>query len=221
LACCAAGERRAVATDEPPLLPQSLRGEARSAPGGKIVVTDAIVVESASDIPYLALKQDSKKSPETPPPPTSLVPVPQSSTGTPANPPAVKPPALEVAPAPLAEEPYPIFYRDRPEGSKAQKAATIAHNRGSEPNWYREWRCTHYGYYPTQWRPWPEGWHLGRNLTPPPHPYDIRQPDPVVPRDPERMRRDEERRQRDRDQIREGKAPPPPLGGANPAKKQP
>ncbi|HVJ81278.1 MAG TPA: hypothetical protein VNC50_09435, partial [Planctomycetia bacterium] len=92
LACCAAGERRAVAADEPPLLPQSLRGDDRPAVRGKIVVTDAIVVESANEVPYLALTQNARKSPETPPPPAGLVPVPQSSTGTPANPPPVKSP---------------------------------------------------------------------------------------------------------------------------------
>lgn len=95
---------------------------------------------------------------------------------------------LAVTP-PLGHIEFPTVYRDRPKGhSKKKKADVIYNNRTSEPQWYREWRCTHYGYYPTQWRPWPnsdpnEGgmpWHLGRNAIYK-HPYDLKQPEPVLP----------------------------------------
>jgi hypothetical protein len=78
---------------------------------------------------------------------------------------------------------YPLYYRDRPVGTKKTQAEIVSRNRSSEHEWYKEWRCTHYGYYPTQWRPWPEGWHVGRNIPPAPyvHPYDLKQPDPDLP----------------------------------------
>lgn len=51
-------------------------------------------------------------------------------------------------------------------------------NRLSEPEWYRYYRCQHYGHYPTQWAVWPDGWLLCRYPHPGPHPYDLKQPEP-------------------------------------------
>jgi hypothetical protein len=128
---------------------------------------------------------------------------------------------------------FPVYYRDRPVGKAASKAEIIARNRSGEPSWYKEWRCTHYGYYPTQWRPWPNGWHEARNLPPTPyvHPYDLKQPEPdwpdgKKPELPERLKRpDREKKSGGQDKTgdRKGLDPqkrasdpvpaPPPLKG--------
>jgi hypothetical protein len=68
-------------------------------------------------------------------------------------------------------EPY---YRNRPYGHPADKRRTIMDNRASEPSWYKYYRCTHYGYHPTNWAPWPEGWLSCRQPLPGDHPYDIK-----------------------------------------------
>lgn len=52
------------------------------------------------------------------------------------------------------------------------------YNRQNEPNWYRYYRCCHYGYHPTQWAPWPEGWLTCRSPEPGEHPYDYHPPRP-------------------------------------------
>lgn len=73
----------------------------------------------------------------------------------------------------------PPYYRDRPKGcDKDKKRHIILNNRMNEPEWYRYYRCQHYGYHPTQWAPWPEGWLSCRKPQPGPHPYDLKQPEP-------------------------------------------
>lgn len=74
----------------------------------------------------------------------------------------------------------PPYYRSRPTGSHAQREQTMINNRLFEPEWYRYYRCCHYGHYPTQWAPWPPGWLACRMPYPGYHPYDIKQP-PVKP----------------------------------------
>ncbi|MGL4462083.1 MAG: hypothetical protein ACRC1K_08010 [Planctomycetia bacterium] len=73
----------------------------------------------------------------------------------------------------------PVFYRRRPNYFHHGKAAAVVHaNRLQEPDWYRQYRCDHFGYYPTQWAPWPQGWLDARRPAPGPHPYDVQQ---VIP----------------------------------------
>lgn len=79
----------------------------------------------------------------------------------------------------------PLYYRDRPEGKKEIREGIILNNRSSEPEWYRYYRCQHYGYHPTHWRAWPEGWMNCRNPQPGPHPYDVKGY-AATPRRPER-----------------------------------
>lgn len=62
------------------------------------------------------------------------------------------------------------YLRNRPIG--CEKNRIKVYNRENEPNWYRYYRCCHYGYHPTQWAPWPEGWLTCRHPQPGPHPYD-------------------------------------------------
>lgn len=69
------------------------------------------------------------------------------------------------------------FYRIRPKGTHDQKRSIKVYNRLNEPDWYKYYRCEHYGYYPTQWAPWPEGWLACRRPYPGPHPYDLKQPE--------------------------------------------
>lgn len=80
--------------------------------------------------------------------------------------------------------PCPPFYRIRPKGHKDEKKRIMLYNRLSEPDWYHYYRCQHYGYYPTQWAPWPEGWMLCRRPLPGPHPYDLKQPESKTPARP-------------------------------------
>jgi hypothetical protein len=116
---------------------------------------------------------------------------------------------------PAPGDPYPLQYRERPNGNRKAKAEIISHNRSSEHAWYKEWRCRYYGYYPTQWRPFPDGWHLGRNIPPAPyvHPYDLKQPDPDPdqkrPPTPRSLR--EQEKTRDEDRAAPGREPAPPL----------
>ena len=70
------------------------------------------------------------------------------------------------------------YLRNRPEACGNQSDRIKMYNRMYEPNWYRYYRCCHYGYHPTQWAPWPEGWLTCRNPQPGPHPYDYQPPRP-------------------------------------------
>lgn len=70
------------------------------------------------------------------------------------------------------------YYRNRPVGKKNEQKRIMMHNRLSEPEWYRYYRCQHNGYYPTQWAPWPEGWMACRRPHPGTHPYDLFRPPP-------------------------------------------
>jgi hypothetical protein len=173
----------------------------RAAPRSDIaVLPEALTIEDGDDLsPVLQTeppKPPASSTGQVPSPPPPL----QKPAGEPALPPgSFAPPANQLTPVPVGEvlggpisgemlqgDPYPLFYRDRPVGSRAQQAVIISNNRGSEHDWYKEWRCKHYGYYPTQWRPWPEGWHVGRNIQMSPqhgivHPYDLKQPDPEYP----------------------------------------
>lgn len=76
------------------------------------------------------------------------------------------------------DENCPPYYRNRPEGHKKQQKRIMLQNRLGEPEWYRYYRCQHFGYHPTHWMPWPEGWMTCRNPKPGPHPYDLKQPMP-------------------------------------------
>lgn len=68
------------------------------------------------------------------------------------------------------------YYRNRPKGCKKEDIKVL--NRSGEPDWYRYYRCVHFGYHPTQWHPWPEGWLTCRYPIPGKHPYDIVRPKP-------------------------------------------
>jgi hypothetical protein len=181
-----------------------------------VVVTKPLVVDD--DIPPLLPVRQIESNPTPPPPLTtekkttaappknseaqSLVPVPQSNepmAPLPLDGGMVGPGPVSMGPGPGDQ--FPVFYRDRPKGNAASKAAIISHNRGNEPGWYKHWRCEHYGYYPTQWRPWPDGWHQARNLPPSPfpHPYDLKQPEPNWP-DDEKPELPRARRTRDQSQ---------------------
>lgn len=65
------------------------------------------------------------------------------------------------------------FYRDRPYGKKKMREGVIINNHNNEPNWYRYYRCEHYGHYPTQWSAWPDGWLKCRGPVVDPHPHDV------------------------------------------------
>ena len=56
----------------------------------------------------------------------------------------------------------PLYYRQRPYGHRPQREGIKLLNRANEPDWYRHYRCCHFGYYPTQWTPWPCSWHACR-----------------------------------------------------------
>jgi hypothetical protein len=68
------------------------------------------------------------------------------------------------------------YLRNRPEGCESDRIKM--YNRMHEPNWYRYYRCCHYGYHPTQWQAWPEGWLTCRHPEPGSHPYDYHPPKP-------------------------------------------
>lgn len=87
---------------------------------------------------------------------------------------AVVPPLI----AGCADGACPPYYRNRPVGHKKEQKRIMLQNRLGEPEWYRYYRCQHFGYHPTQWMPWPEGWMTCRRPMPGPHPYDLRQPAP-------------------------------------------
>jgi hypothetical protein len=195
-----------LSADEPARLPAQLQIESRPlgqlrATNGSVVVSEPLTVEAQYDGPVTPTRLQ-----EAPPP--------ASSTGQQAAQPA------PIAPVPtdvVEGDPHATVYRDRPVGNKKQMAATIANNRSSEPSWYREWRINHYGYYPTQWRPWPAGWHGGRNLEfvpsnvplVAPHPYDLRQPPPDVQLTPPKKRVDKDGADKDKDGKPADRAAPP------------
>lgn len=68
------------------------------------------------------------------------------------------------------------YYRNRPKGCHPDQIKLA--NRMGEPNWYRYYRCVHFGYHPTQWHAWPDGWLTCRHPQPGKHPYDIERPKP-------------------------------------------
>ncbi|MFO0945336.1 MAG: hypothetical protein U1D30_05225 [Planctomycetota bacterium] len=70
------------------------------------------------------------------------------------------------------------YYRNRPVGKPNEQKRIMMHNRLNEPEWYRYYRCQHYGHYPTQWAAWPEGFMACRRPHPGPHPYDLFRPPP-------------------------------------------
>ena len=106
---------------------------------------------------------------------------------TPAAPPAIEsttvaPPASDCDhPGGCANGMCEPYYRDRPKGDKDRKRHIIINNRAGEPEWYKHYRCNQFGYYPTQWAAWPEGWLMCRNPQPGDHPYDRRQPSTKEP----------------------------------------
>jgi len=212
-----------------------------------VVLPDALTLEEETPLTSIAQatkdapKEAQKDAPKTPSSSTgqSNVPSPPPPINRPApltgSQPTTKPETLtpvpnttmgEVLGGPVIYEqgdPYPLFYRDRPQGSKAEKAEIITSNRSNEHAWYREWRCRYYGYYPTQWRPFPEGWHLGRNIPPAPyaHPYDLKQPepDPSNPRPKTRSQQEQAKPTPSTDRNAPGptqQAPPLRQPGTNP-----
>lgn len=74
------------------------------------------------------------------------------------------------------DAPCQPYYRNRPYGCQADRIKLA--NRMGEPDWYRYYRCVQFGYHPTQWHPWPEGWLACRYPQPGKHPYDIERPKP-------------------------------------------
>lgn len=100
-----------------------------------------------------------------------------------AQEPAVLPVAATAPSAPAAgtlcpDGICPLYFRDRPRGCKKEKRAIMLNNRIGEPEWYRYYRCEHFGYHPTVWTPWPDNWLTCRPV-PTKHPYDLTQPDPL------------------------------------------
>lgn len=87
---------------------------------------------------------------------------------------AVPPASLGVS-VPVVQEPCPLYFRNRPHGCKKEKREIMFHNRVGEPEWYRYYRCQHFGYHPTIWTPWPDNW-LTCRPAPGKHPYDLMQP---------------------------------------------
>jgi hypothetical protein len=92
----------------------------------------------------------------------------------------------EVAPtieAPAAGEscqgaPCTPYLRNRANCPGKQADRVHLYNRQNEPNWYRYYRCCQFGYHPTQWQAWPEGWLTCRHPQPGEHPYDYHPPRP-------------------------------------------
>lgn len=75
-----------------------------------------------------------------------------------------------------SDAPCQPYYRNRPKGCRKEQIKV--QNRAYEPNWYHYYRCVHFGYHPTQWHPWPDGWLTCRYPAPGKHPYDIVRPKP-------------------------------------------
>lgn len=75
----------------------------------------------------------------------------------------------------------PPYYRNRPRGHKGERRRISLQNRLLEPDWYRVYRREHFGYYPTQWNAWPDGWMNCRYPHPGAHPYDLKQPESKKP----------------------------------------
>ena len=90
-------------------------------------------------------------------------------------------------PVDVEGEQCPVFYRQRPTGHKRKRRKIMLENRMSEPEWYRYYRCRHFGFHPTQWHAWPDGWLDCRAPTPGPHPYDLKPP--MHPTPPKPLRR--------------------------------
>ena len=244
LAVVAGFSASARAADGPrPLFPWRKSAATKSIPQAEpksdyVVLPEALTLEEETPLSNIT-QQDPPKPPAsstgqssqvpTPPPPLNR-PAPTTSPAPSTSPaPGAKTETLTPVPNAIGEvlggpiyfgepgpgDPYPLYYRDRPVGNRATKAEIITRNRSSEYEWYREWRCRYYGYYPTQWRPFPEGWHLGRNIPPAPyvHPYDLKQPDPEYPegkRPPPRSLRDQEKT-RDESRTPTGREAAPPL----------
>ncbi len=114
-----------------------------------------------------------------------LIPVPQSISAVPIDqlPPPVSPFCKDGTPH------CPPFYSKPVYGMPAEKRIAMMYNRMNEPDWYKYYRCTHYGYHPTHWAAWPEGWMRCRRPTPGPHPYDT---EPVLPTAETREKREKE-----------------------------
>lgn len=70
------------------------------------------------------------------------------------------------------------YLRNRAHCPGKQADRIHLYNRQNEPNWYRYYRCCQYGYHPTQWQAWPEGWLTCRHPQPGEHPYDYHPPRP-------------------------------------------
>lgn len=107
-------------------------------------------------------------------------------------------------PAPGPDGPCPLYFRDRPHGCKKEKRATMLQNRIGEPEWYRYYRCQHFGYHPTIWTPWPENWLMCRPA-PGKHPYDTAGSDPKL------LKADAEREQQRLERGPLNSTQPPPL----------
>jgi hypothetical protein len=223
-----------------PLFPWRKQQSATSIPqaasrGNVVVLPDALTLEDESPLTSISQSEPPKppssstgqaaQTPAPPPPLQKPAPLGGATPAAPAEPLTPVPNAMgEVLGGPIPGEvmqgdQFPVFYRDRPVGNRATQAEIITRNRSSEHAWYREWRIRYYGYYPTQWRPFPEGWHLGRNIPPAPyvHPYDLKQPDP----DPNDERPKTPRRMRDQEREREEGATPPSRDPAPPLRTTP
>jgi hypothetical protein len=70
------------------------------------------------------------------------------------------------------------YFRNRANCPGVQADRIHMYNRQHEPNWYRYYRCCQFGYHPTQWQAWPEGWLTCRHPQPGEHPYDYHPPRP-------------------------------------------
>lgn len=103
------------------------------------------------------------------------------------------------------------YLRNRPDAHCNQGDRIKMYNRMYEPNWYKYYRCCHYGYHPTQWAAWPDGWLTCRHPQPGPHPYDYQPPKPDQKElDRERRIQESERRP---DREAPGELPDPLLPG--------
>ena len=120
--------------------------------------------------PQEVLKNDSPaQHAPGPVPSTTIPPNTRSSTATGTN---------AEGCGPCGGAPCIPYLRNRPDPHGNQGDRIRMYNRKYEPNWYRYYRCCHYGYHPTQWAAWPEGWLTCRHPQPGPHPYDYQPPKP-------------------------------------------
>jgi hypothetical protein len=118
-------------------------------------------------------------------------------------------PAAEGATGPCNGAPCPPYLRNRANCPGVQADRIHMYNRQNEPNWYRYYRCCQYGYHPTQWQAWPEGWLTCRHPQPGEHPYDYHPPRPdqkQIERE-RRLMQENDRRDRETPETLDGPAP--------------